>query len=71
LASSGTILQYVVLVGITAVIPVGASAASSAAFQPRAASVDYSLISTSAPPAPPAIALALNDRGYVRERKLL
>jgi hypothetical protein len=66
LASSGTILQCVVLVGIAAVIPVGASAASSAAFPPRVASVGYSLISTSTPPAPPAIPLAPNDRGYVR-----
>jgi hypothetical protein len=59
-------LQYVVLVGITAVIPVGAPAASSVAFPPRAASVGYSLISTSTPPTPPAIPLAPNDRGYVR-----
>jgi hypothetical protein len=66
LATSGTGLKYVVLVGIAVVIPVDASAALSAAFQPRSASVDYSLISTSTPPAPPAIPLAPNDRGYVR-----
>jgi hypothetical protein len=59
-----------VLVGITAVIPVGASAASSAAFPPRAGSVDCSLLDIGTT-APPAIALALNDRGYVWERKLL
>jgi hypothetical protein len=54
----------VVLVVIAAVIPVGASAASSSAFPPGSAWVGYRLISTSTPPAPPA--LAPNDRGYVR-----
>jgi hypothetical protein len=51
---------------MAAVIPVGASVASSSAFPPSAASVGYRLISTSTPPAPPAIALAPDDRGYVR-----
>ena len=53
-------------IGTSAVVTVFAAVALWAVFVQGAAPLDYSLISTSPPPSPPAIPLTPNDQGYVR-----
>ena len=63
--TSGHGINGVVVVGLSGVITLAAATLTADGLSGDVP-VDYSLISTSTPPAPPPIPLAPNDRGYVR-----
>jgi hypothetical protein len=63
--TSGHGVNGIIVVGLSGVITLAAATLTADGLSGDVP-VDYSLISTSTPPAPPPIPLAPNDRGYVR-----